>query len=60
MRLAGKTVLLTGGTAGIGEQIALQLKAKGAQVIVTGRSLERLKKARRRSSMRWASARSTC
>ncbi|MGN6499454.1 MAG: SDR family oxidoreductase [Tsuneonella sp.] len=46
MRLAGKTVLLTGGTAGIGEQLALQLKAKGAQVILTGRSPAGLEKAR--------------
>lgn len=46
MNLAGKTALVTGGTAGIGEQIALQLKAKGAHVIVTGRSPERLEKAR--------------
>ncbi|MGN3973474.1 SDR family oxidoreductase [Tsuneonella sp. SYSU-LHT278] len=43
MRLAGKTVLLTGGTAGIGEATARQLKAKGAEVIVTGRSPDRLK-----------------
>ena len=46
MNLAGKTVLVTGGTAGIGEQIALQLKAKGASVIVTGRSETGLAKAR--------------
>ena len=42
MQLAGKTVLLTGGSAGIGREIALQLKAKGAWVILTGRSPERL------------------
>ena len=42
MQLAGKTVLLTGGSAGIGREIALQLKAKGARVILTGRSPERL------------------
>ncbi len=42
MRIAGKTVLLTGGTAGIGEAMARQLKTKGAEVIVTGRSPERL------------------
>ncbi|MGX7952265.1 SDR family oxidoreductase [Tsuneonella sp. HG249] len=46
MELAGKTALITGGTAGIGEQIALQLKAKGASVIVTGRSTAGLEKAR--------------
>lgn len=42
MQLAGKTVLLTGGSAGIGREMALQLKAKGARVILTGRSPERL------------------
>lgn len=29
MELTGKRVLLTGGTAGIGEQMARQLKVKG-------------------------------
>lgn len=48
MDMRGKIVLLTGGTAGIGEQIALQLKDKGAQVIVTGRSLKRLEAMRER------------
>ncbi len=42
MRLSGKTVLLTGGSAGIGREIARQLKAKGAQVVLTGRNDERL------------------
>ncbi len=42
MELKGKTVLLTGGTAGIGREMALQLKAKGAQVVVTGRNPERI------------------
>lgn len=47
MDMNGKRVLLTGGTAGIGEQMALQLKAKGADVIVTGRSLKRLEAMRK-------------
>ncbi len=42
MNVDGKTVLLTGGTNGIGREMALQLKAKGAEVIVTGRNPERL------------------
>jgi len=42
MDLMDKTILLTGGTAGIGREIALQCKAKGAQVIVTGRNPERI------------------
>ena len=42
MDLGGKTVLLTGGTDGIGRELALQLRAQGATVIVTGRTPERL------------------
>lgn len=42
MNIAGKTILLTGGSAGIGREIARQLKAKGADVTITGRSQERL------------------
>lgn len=42
MNLNGKHVLLTGGSAGIGREIARQLKAKGAHVLLTGRDPERL------------------
>lgn len=42
MQITEKTVLLTGGTAGIGREIALQLRAKGAHVVLTGRNPERL------------------
>lgn len=42
MDVNGKTVLLTGGSAGIGREIARQLKAKGASVILTGRDPARL------------------
>jgi uncharacterized oxidoreductase len=42
MQVAGKTILLTGGTDGIGRELAGQLKAKGATVIVTGRTPERI------------------
>lgn len=48
MRIGGKAALITGGTAGIGEQLALQLAAKGAKVIVTGRSKGRLATMRER------------
>ncbi len=37
MQIKDKTVLVTGGTDGIGLEIARQLKAKGAAVIVCGR-----------------------
>lgn len=42
MQMKGKTILLTGGTDGIGRELAVQLKAKGAEVIVTGRTPERI------------------
>lgn len=42
MELAGKTILLTGGTNGIGRELALQLKTKGGEVITTGRNAERV------------------
>lgn len=37
MQIAGKTALVTGGTDGIGLEIARQLRGKGARVIVAGR-----------------------
>jgi uncharacterized oxidoreductase len=42
MDVKGKLALVTGGSDGIGREIALQLQAAGAQVIVTGRSPEKL------------------
>ncbi len=42
MDLTGKAILLTGGTNGIGREMALQLKLKGAAVTVTGRNPERV------------------
>ncbi len=42
MDLKGKTVLLTGGSAGIGREMAFQLRDKGALVVLTGRNPERL------------------
>ena len=46
MDISGKLVLVTGGTDGIGREIALQMQAKGAQVIVCGRRTELLEAAR--------------
>jgi uncharacterized oxidoreductase len=42
VRIAGKTALVTGGTDGIGLEIARQLKAKGATVVAAGRDPGRL------------------
>ena len=41
MTVQGKTVLVTGGTAGIGEAIARAYAGAGAEVIITGRDEER-------------------
>ena len=46
MRIAGKTALVTGGTDGIGLEIARQLQAKGAAVIAVGRDPGRLASAK--------------
>jgi uncharacterized oxidoreductase len=45
MDIAGKLVLVTGGTEGIGREIALQMKAKKADVIVCGRRADLLEAA---------------
>lgn len=42
MDLRGKLALVTGGSDGIGREIALQLQGAGADVIVTGRSAQKL------------------
>lgn len=42
MDVHGKVALVTGGSDGIGREIALQLQVLGASVIVTGRSAEKL------------------
>ena len=44
MNLKGKNIIVTGGSLGIGKETALSLLNKGANVLVTGRSIERLRK----------------
>lgn len=46
MRLQGNTILITGGSAGIGLALAKEFVALGNRVIVTGRSAEKLEAAR--------------
>ncbi|HEY1802369.1 MAG TPA: SDR family NAD(P)-dependent oxidoreductase [Terriglobales bacterium] len=46
MRLSGNTILITGGTSGIGFELASQLLKCGNTVIITGRSQRKLDDAR--------------
>lgn len=47
MQLSKKTILITGGSSGIGFELARQLIGRGNTVIVTGRDLEKLHAAKR-------------
>jgi len=44
-RVAGKTVVVTGGSAGIGKATALKLASAGARTIIIGRDVEKLNEA---------------
>jgi 3-oxoacyl-[acyl-carrier protein] reductase len=46
MNLEGKNIIVTGGSLGIGKETAKALVDKGANVLITGRSEERLLKAK--------------
>ncbi|MDB4975330.1 MAG: short-chain dehydrogenase/reductase [Myxococcaceae bacterium] len=48
MNLEGKTVLISGGTSGIGYELAAQLLRRGSTVLVTGRRREALEAAARK------------
>lgn len=39
--LTGKTVVITGGTSGLGQESARAMAAKGAKVVLTGRNMEK-------------------
>lgn len=39
--LTGKTVVITGGTSGLGQESARSMAAKGASVVITGRNMEK-------------------
>src|SRR5215467_3385330 len=44
-QLLGQTVVVIGGSAGIGLETARRARAEGAEVVLTGRNPERLKQA---------------
>ena len=53
MEFAGKTIIITGGSSGIGKASAKKLSDLGAKVLITGRSKERLEKAANQIGCAW-------
>jgi uncharacterized oxidoreductase len=47
MNFNGKTILITGGSSGIGYELAKQLLAKGSTVIICGRRAHKLEAAKK-------------
>ncbi|MEL6657172.1 MAG: SDR family NAD(P)-dependent oxidoreductase [Bacteroidota bacterium] len=45
MQLRNRTILITGGSSGIGLELARQLLGQNNTVLICGRSLEKLQKA---------------
>jgi hypothetical protein len=50
-RLAGKVVVITGSSAGIGKEVAHQAAREGARVVLNARSRERLLKKEEKTNM---------
>ena len=47
MMLKPKTIIITGGSSGMGKYMAMKFVAEGANVVITGRDLEKLKSAKK-------------
>jgi 3-oxoacyl-[acyl-carrier protein] reductase len=56
MTIEGKKIIITGGSSGIGKATAKQLTELGAQVLITGRSDNRVQKAGEAIGCHWISA----
>lgn len=52
-QLAGKKILITGGSKGIGFHIAQRFQQEGAQVVIVGRNKESLEKAAKEIGCEW-------
>jgi uncharacterized oxidoreductase len=48
MNISGNTILITGGTSGIGCEFATQLLKRGNTIIITGRDQTKLERVQRK------------